>query len=456
MRICQNSRLWPTLLLALTLAAAGVLAGCNAATGKQPTQSALSRALRIAFAWPPLNSTGRAVQAPSTALSATLTIRDARVDSGDFIFTVSRNQDTGAHTENYTSPPGVKSGTFPISIGFYSAPNGINGTGSLVGVIASTITIAEDGSTTGPAVDASAASTITGIEISTLNSVGVGLQDRLSAVGKTDGADIPLGAGVLWQVVSGADKLQIDTEGRITGLTEGQATVRASVAVGINAVASAERTISVASTPTRPRFTVLWNARSRALTAPSSALSVTLALANSAGDTLSSQTVDRQADPASYTQTVDLPDGITIPAGRQHLTATFFAQPGGQGDVVGTISTDVAVAVDGSGVEQLNLTYSRIVATVDITTNQTLNIGETRQLTFAARDAAGNLLAVTPGSAFWQVTSGQNSLSVTTDGIATGLSAGTAGVGVTVDGVQSTPTVITITSGKGGVGVGIE
>ncbi|RYG39487.1 hypothetical protein EON81_00610 [bacterium] len=62
---------------------------------------------------------------------------------------------------------------------------------------------------------------------------------------------------------------------------------------------------------------------------------------------------------------------------------------------------------------------------------------ESRQLLFAAKDAEGDTIALSPGSGIWSLVDGGDNLTLTADGIATGKQSGYANVRVTVDGVVS-------------------
>jgi len=196
----------------------------------------------------------------------------------------------------------------------------------------------------------------------------------------------------------------------------------------------------VQATPVK--MTVNWAARSRA-DAPSSALSfrATLKQASPDGSDLTFGS-DRNDAPAAYSQTYTFPNQAKV--GTWQLEVTFFAQKGGQGDVVGTAQAMVTLNPDGTGIG--DIATNNTVASIEVQAGQSLRAGETKNLIFTARDANHNVVAVTPGSAFWQVTAGADKLQLTPDGKATGQAEGKATVTATVDGKTSPAADVTVTA----------
>lgn len=190
-------------------------------------------------------------------------------------------------------------------------------------------------------------------------------------------------------------------------------------------------------TTTAPvKMTISWAARSRTINAPSSAQSATLTLVGanpSGGDFI--YTVNRNVSPGAYSQ--DYTSTASAKIGKTTATIVFYAGAGGAGATVGSATAVVTIAADGTGIGDVAVTGT--VATTTVNPGQFLKIGATLQLTFSVRDAKGVLIAVTPGSATWAVVSGPSILSVTPDGIASGIAQGSAGVTATVDGKVSMP-----------------
>lgn len=188
---------------------------------------------------------------------------------------------------------------------------------------------------------------------------------------------------------------------------------------------------------TRLKLQILWGPRSRALDAPSSALSAVVSLpgASAQGGDFS-WVIDRDPNrPEAYTGTYESAEEVL--EGAWDFTATFRADPGGGGAVVGVAQDEVTVNPDGTGVG--TITTANAVASVAVAQGQGVKLGTPQELVFSAFDQQDNLVAVTPGSALWEVVSGGDKLEFTADGLANGLTAGTAGVTATVDKVTSDP-----------------
>src|SRR5205085_8741284 len=86
-----------------------------------------------------------------------------------------------------------------------------------------------------------------------------------------------------------------------------------------------------------------------------------------------------------------------------------------------------------------------------VPSGQTIQVGQTSNLTFSALDASNNVLALSPGSAFFSLTGGSDKLQLnSTSGSITGLAVGTAQVTVSIDGKTSPAQTITVTGGTPG------
>lgn len=194
--------------------------------------------------------------------------------------------------------------------------------------------------------------------------------------------------------------------------------------------------------PTTPiKFSVDWAGRTRNLAGPSSALSLKITLTGAAptvGDF--TVTVDRNATLAAHTESYT--STTSSKRGTFQMTAQFFSGAGGTGDVVAHSSTSVTIKGDGTGIG--NLTTVSDVGSLAVDANQTVPMPGTTQLTFTAKNTEGATITISPGSAGWAVVDGADILSVTPDGIATGLKSGTAHVKVNVDGVSSPVVAVTV------------
>lgn len=187
-------------------------------------------------------------------------------------------------------------------------------------------------------------------------------------------------------------------------------------------------------TTTTTSLDVNWPARTRDISAPASALAAVATIPGAkpgGGDVV--WTINRDPGTAAYTGHYTS-DPVTI--GAYQVSVKFFAQPDGTGSVVGVASSPVTIA---PGHSLGTLLTVGTVTSVTLAPNQRVGIGQTVDLAYTVKDASGNLLAVTPGSAVFSQSSGAGALSVTPSGSATGLTLGSAAVTASVDGVSSPP-----------------
>jgi hypothetical protein len=206
------------------------------------------------------------------------------------------------------------------------------------------------------------------------------------------------------------------------------------------------------ATATRAQIDVLWPNRTReAAPAPSSALSAVLTLIKAAPNgTDFTLTMDRDATLTAHTQSFTAAtDAMT---GTWAYTLRFHAQKGGNGDVTAEVTGRRAeLHADGklTNSDGSALTFGTVtsrVASVILVPGQSLIVGMPKDLTFEARDAAGQPVEVTHGSASWTVEpAGQTFLQIA-GGRATGLVPGTAKVTVSVDGVTSDTALVDVAS----------
>ncbi len=194
------------------------------------------------------------------------------------------------------------------------------------------------------------------------------------------------------------------------------------------------------SKTTPVKLSITWGERSRALNAPSSALSavVTLANANATGGDF---TYSVNRDPAPQAFTGNYTSTNSAKTGGANLTVRFYAQTEGIGVVVGIAQAKITLLPDGTGIG--NVATANNISSVSIPAGQTVPVGQTTELTFTARDAKANLVAVTPGSAVFTVSSGSDKLQIV-NGQAKGLAAGAATVRATLDGNNSADTPVTV------------
>ena len=190
-----------------------------------------------------------------------------------------------------------------------------------------------------------------------------------------------------------------------------------------------------------PQFSIFWPDQARTVTAPSSAESVRVTFAADRA-ALPNYIVNRpggaEAQLVSYTSPTKIAIGNVV------ATFTFFAQPNGEGSVVGRAVDEFTLALDGSGMG--NVTVEGTVAIVTVSSGQAVSVGEATDLSVAVQTASGDTLVVDSKTVFWAVTSGSANLRFDANGKATGLASGTATVVATVDGKSSAPQTITVTA----------
>ncbi len=190
----------------------------------------------------------------------------------------------------------------------------------------------------------------------------------------------------------------------------------------------------------KPKVSIAWGPRSRAIDGPSSALSavITLQNASSIGADVS-YSVDRSGPVSGSTIVYTGSEDVKVQP--ITLTVQFYAGAGGIGALVGTASG--SATVDANGTVTTSISTVGTINSVDVPGGQTISVGETLSFEFGARDSLNNLIAVSPGSAIWAVTVGADKLSFA-NGDATGLAIGNATVTATVDGKTSAGAVIAV------------
>ena len=189
--------------------------------------------------------------------------------------------------------------------------------------------------------------------------------------------------------------------------------------------------------PVAATYSVEWAARARTA-GPSSALSVTFALLNAQNQSVVTDVRNRNTAPAAYNATYTTTQKVK--PGSYTARFTFHSGANGGGDVVASGSQAVTV---GNGGAVPSIAVAGTIATVEIAADQQITVGQTRDLTFTARTAGGQAVAVSAGSAFWAVTSGGQFATAGTNGI-TGTAPGTAQITVTVDGKTSAAVTVNI------------
>ncbi len=192
------------------------------------------------------------------------------------------------------------------------------------------------------------------------------------------------------------------------------------------------------STTAQPTVTINWSARTRDVTAPSSALSavITITAANPSGGDVK-WTINRDPAPAAYGRTYTAP--APVKTGNFLVTIKFYAQPDGAGGVVAKGAQPVVIAPNHSLGAILT---GGTVASVAVTPGQIIKVGSSTDLTFTAMDSSGDLIALTPGSAVFSQSGGTDKVTVSSAGHASAVAFGSTTVTATVDGIASPPVAV--------------
>lgn len=202
-----------------------------------------------------------------------------------------------------------------------------------------------------------------------------------------------------------------------------------------------------------PRVAVGWAERTRVVEGPASAVSAVIAL-----ETIPSSEkdyafiVNRHADPAAYVQ--EETGGRSIPTGDYLLRVNFHPKPEGQGYAVATAAVAVRLRGDGSlirsdGTPIGNVKADGLIRGVSYSGPNQINVGERVQFdAFGYGEDFSTVVALTVGSAKFEIMSGADVLDVSPSGEMVGKKAGSALVRATVDGITSDPFTIVVLPGR--------
>ena len=196
-----------------------------------------------------------------------------------------------------------------------------------------------------------------------------------------------------------------------------------------------------------PRVSIAWPARSRAVQAPASAQSavITLQLTDDSTPPLT-YGVDRPTGDGAVVRTVVAPTDLA--PGRVLLTVDFFAGSPGASGVVATANVDATLRADGTllrpdGKPLGEIAFTGTLSRLEVAQSAYLDVGETAELVVSATGRNG-YIALAPGSAKLEVTSGADVLKLRGGAKVDALREGVATVVATVDGLTSAPTAIVV------------
>ena len=192
------------------------------------------------------------------------------------------------------------------------------------------------------------------------------------------------------------------------------------------------------------RVPIDWAARTRALSGPASASSVTVTLVGAGANHLDIVATTNRGDGADARTTVATSLSPAAP-GTWPMTIRFTTGPDGSGDLVATASATVHLAANGEvqnsdGTPLSGVTNTSAITTVEIAPDQKVPLLQTVPLEVTARNAEGDVVAVPPAAIQLAVTLG-NAVEVV-GGRLKGVSLGLVTVEASIDGVKSDGSLI--------------
>jgi len=185
---------------------------------------------------------------------------------------------------------------------------------------------------------------------------------------------------------------------------------------------------------------IAWSARSRDISAPSSAVSAKIEVQGAGGNGAPVTWIaNRDGTLAAHTQTYT--SATRGPIGSHQVVVTFYASPDAQGASVGTAS--FTEDIPSGGALTSTVTVGSVVKSVVVASDQVVTAPGTMVLEAFAKDAEGHIVALEGGSFFFSVTGGSEFLKIE-NGLAKGISKGSATVTARVDGKTSQAVRVTV------------
>lgn len=196
----------------------------------------------------------------------------------------------------------------------------------------------------------------------------------------------------------------------------------------------------------RVNLTVNWAARARAAEAPPYAQSYVARLLSVPGGISGGQvTVNRRDDPAAYSD----PASISTVPGTWDMVVEFHALKNGQGDVVARASAQLIVAVGDNDAGAVATDPTFAITSIALNPNQSVRVGEAKELMFTARRADNTLIALSPTAVTYEVATGGSFLEIATTapnaGKVRGLAIGSGTVRVRLGSLVSVAVAVIVT-----------
>jgi hypothetical protein len=222
------------------------LTGCGGSgSSLDVTRPQATTTVKVPIRWA---ERSRQLEAPSSALSAVITLEEAAGNGSDVAIVANRRQEPAAYEDTYPSPTAARVGVHLLRARFHA---GRDGTGGVTGTVTATVQVTSEGTLLkadgSPLTGITTQSTIRSISVDPNQSVPVGQAVDI-AVSVTDvrGDLIALSPGsVTLSVQPVTGNATIDSQGRLLGLRHGAITVVAEV----DGVLSAAQTVNVSTPP---------------------------------------------------------------------------------------------------------------------------------------------------------------------------------------------------------------
>lgn len=173
--------------------------------------------IKLSITW---GERSRAINAPSSTLSAVVTLANASATGSDFVYSINRDPAPQTYTGSYTSANSAKVGAAPLTIRFYAQADGA---GAVVGIAQAKVTIKADGTGIG---SITTTNTIASVSVPVGQTVRVGQTKDLAFTAQdAQGSMVAVTPGsATFTLAGGGDKLQI-VGNQAKGVTVGTASV---------------------------------------------------------------------------------------------------------------------------------------------------------------------------------------------------------------------------------------
>jgi len=211
------------------------MVGCG---GSSSGLSTTTTPVHMSISWA---ERSRAIQGPSSALSATVTLFHASSAGTDVVFTVDRNTTPAAYTQTYTSATAARTGTVPFTIRFYDQAGGA---GHVVAMGQENVTITADGGGIG---NVTTANSITQVSVTAGQTIPFGWTQQLTFTARDkNNAIVAVSPGsATWAKVDDSMAVILTVDGMGTGDGVGTSNLK----VTVDGITSAAGAVAVSAPP---------------------------------------------------------------------------------------------------------------------------------------------------------------------------------------------------------------